>query len=1171
MEAATVMFVLDAASELGHVALQEAVLRFASCICLQPGIHRQKAVRVGLASLGRTNALQAQVRVKLRPSPLSLKELHTAVAKLPRGEGPPPDSAQIAMGLNSLLGALAANCAPAVAGSVALLVLTDRLYEPEGFEQLLEVSKGRGVELELVVACCSEHGAAALDVGALLGWQALEARHPHFALSVVEAADQLGLNTLASALLNRVLRGAPAWAAPVSLQARAALAFKLPLVGEVRTLTLQPFREVCVLDTSAQHGLLCPCHGQPTAPPDARALACCPVTGAPLPAQQCVRDAQVVQVGTHPGATLRFDAPFNISADQATVLSVTLRVKREGVNLALLHGEPLLLRAAPGGVKLLVDGQQLCDVSTMQLLGLVVASLREAGEVLVASSTTDLDSGAPGLFRRHYLLQPCATGPAQPPMLWASKLASAEEVVRHGALWGSADEAEVPAAVRQSVLGQLAKVLVAEALAPEQLTSRCHETLAMLVREARALAPPPPAASAPPAGPRAPPAQGEGQRPEDQDMAPVQPEEQEGQRPAGARGGGAPAGGALVGPAAPRLAVGSGRRRGARGGAAKGGLELKRVAQQRKGSYAIFSADDDCRLKAWRLALTPAPALKHAATLQTDGCVTCLELEPESALLAAGGREGAIRVFCARALAASPGGDARAALRCALRGHSRGVLGLSWRTACGGGAAAGADAHLASCARDGSIRIWRVQPSGAWAELAVVVDAPCTSLAWMPGVPAALLVAAAQGGPQLLDLAAIPACREAAQAMARQQQKQPAPWQQRGQRPPGAAAALQQAAVHAADPLVAAWLPPGWEAPSSLARPDSAAAELAASSTPPHHPDRACSLRSESASPGPCQQSAPSSSSGEGEPAERAMGSQAPPPEAVAFSRRKRRRGPAPGQQQQQEQQDHLQQQERDMQYQQQQKQWQWEDHQQQRQEQRQQQRQPPVPLHEQHGGGRQGDSGQGSGLDGAAAVSQPRGWSGGWLPPHRQAGSPEAPGWDEGVPPAAVLAGYADCNQDGSPQWDAATRSYVPRFVGHAAAVQAVAALPNGLHVMTAAADGLRLWRADSGRGLAAMLPERAEREAAWGGSAAPACRPLLLAGGGVALAGGAASVCAWLPFELARQQARLPLRRGAGNAAAHSAGRGAAVTALAAAWPCEGVLTVGDAAGRLTVHVGW
>lgn len=100
---------------------------------------------------------------------------------------------------------------------------------------------------------------------------------------------------------------------------------------------------------------------------------------------------------------------------------------------------------------------------------------RTAGEALLASSSTDLESGAAGLLRLHYLLLPCEPGAGRPTALCAKRLASAEELLAPLMPAGEASTAELPPAVAATVSAQLAAVPLAEKLDPLALSSRCSE------------------------------------------------------------------------------------------------------------------------------------------------------------------------------------------------------------------------------------------------------------------------------------------------------------------------------------------------------------------------------------------------------------------------------------------------------------------------------------------------------------------------------------------------------------------------------------------------------------------------------------------------------------------------------------------------------------------------
>lgn len=233
----TIVFVLDASSELGHAAATSAVLRWGNSLLLSPW-PLPPTLRVGVAGLvQQAGTLKTQVRVVLRPSRLSLRDLHAAVAKLARPTAH-IDSVAAAGALGSLIGAVAADtvptsCADPSAPSsplyphTTLVLLSDHLHDAQDFLPLLESSRGRGVALQAVAICCGDAGLDDPELASSLpGWAVLEARYPDsLGLTVAEGADDLPLNTLTAAALAR--GGVPPPLEPVHL------AFKLPLIGEV--------------------------------------------------------------------------------------------------------------------------------------------------------------------------------------------------------------------------------------------------------------------------------------------------------------------------------------------------------------------------------------------------------------------------------------------------------------------------------------------------------------------------------------------------------------------------------------------------------------------------------------------------------------------------------------------------------------------------------------------------------------------------------------------------------------------------------------------------------------------------------------------------------------------------------------------------------------------------
>lgn len=106
-------------------------------------------------------------------------------------------------------------------------------------------------------------------------------------------------------------------------------------------------------------------------------------------------------------------------------------------------------------------------------------SCSASGEALLATCTTNLESGAAGLFRLHYMLLPCGAS-GQPPALCAKRVACAEELVLP--LLAASPEVPasttpLPAAVAEAVAGQLGRVPLEARLDPLSLSSRCSDTV----------------------------------------------------------------------------------------------------------------------------------------------------------------------------------------------------------------------------------------------------------------------------------------------------------------------------------------------------------------------------------------------------------------------------------------------------------------------------------------------------------------------------------------------------------------------------------------------------------------------------------------------------------------------------------------------------------------------
>lgn len=102
---------------------------------------------------------------------------------------------------------------------------------------------------------------------------------------------------------------------------------------------------------------------------------------------------------------------------------------------------------------------------------------RASGEALLVSSSTDLESGAAGLLRLHYVLLPCEPSAGRPAALCAKRVASAEELLSPLLPAGGACTAELPPAVTAAVTAQLAELPLAEQLDPLALSSRSSEVV----------------------------------------------------------------------------------------------------------------------------------------------------------------------------------------------------------------------------------------------------------------------------------------------------------------------------------------------------------------------------------------------------------------------------------------------------------------------------------------------------------------------------------------------------------------------------------------------------------------------------------------------------------------------------------------------------------------------
>ncbi|PSC68125.1 hypothetical protein C2E20_8288 [Micractinium conductrix] len=586
------MLLTDLTEPAVAAATRDGLLLFGATLCLSAGGGGSGAGNaaappprplLGLCCLLRPpGAAKPVLSVRCRPGPFSLREFAAGVGRLAAAERgvDGKDAAVAAAALQQLVGVVAGDPACAAAATKTVLLLTDRTAsEPSEWFPCLETCKAKGVRVELVLMDAGGGGGGGPPDGSthLAGasthleamaaaWGAAEAAFPHLSVTLVPHASKLSLAALASNLLQRAARTQPL---PVSLQ------FRVPLVGSLRALPLACCAEVRPLAQGVGHAPLCPCHRTPASWAPGGAAAMCAVTGAPLDRRQCGRDERTVQVGLGACGALHLAAPFDIAAVAGAAgggpatLAVLSRVKADQANPALLFGLPLMLATAPGGqaVRVAHEGE-LASVTPAALLAVVCESLRSSGEALLCQSTTDLESGAVGLLRLHYLVLPCEGGAGRPPSLCARRVACAEELLAPlmpaGAEAADGSEggaAALPPAVAAAVAGQLAAVPLAEALDPLALSSRCVEIVETLVRESQPLPKPalPPAAapgnSAAPAAAHAAPA-----------PAPAQPA-------------------AAAAPAAkgrrPQAGGGAARESGVRAaGGGKGGLDLKRSGRR---------------------------------------------------------------------------------------------------------------------------------------------------------------------------------------------------------------------------------------------------------------------------------------------------------------------------------------------------------------------------------------------------------------------------------------------------------------------------------------------------------------------------------------------------------------------------------------------------------------
>ncbi|KAL4854938.1 hypothetical protein ACK3TF_004409 [Chlorella vulgaris] len=175
------------------------------------------------------------------------------------------------------------------------------------------------------------------------------------------------------------------------------------------------------------------------------------------------------------------------------------------------------------------------------------------------------------------------------------------------------------------------------------------------------------------------------------------------------------------------------------------------------GQTTLLSADDDGRLKLWHCCAAPAslvPAGSHL--LHRGAAINCLALHSPTGLLATASADGRVMLWDLLSLLQCSAGRHTAAQRGCLSHHCD-VAQCSLST-CG--------TFLASCAADGCLRLWHTTTCRLLAELPLQARSP----SFLPCDAAALLLVAEQGleqcGPVLLDLSAIPACRQYCAAVA---------------------------------------------------------------------------------------------------------------------------------------------------------------------------------------------------------------------------------------------------------------------------------------------------------------------------------------------------------------------------------------------------------------------
>lgn len=489
--------------------------------------------------------------------------------------------------------------------------------------------------------------------------------------------------------------------------------------------------------------------------------------------------------------------------------------------------------------------------------------------------------------------------------------------------------------------------------------------------------------------------------------------------------------------------------------------------------------------------------------------ITTLVLHPTSCMLATADAEGCIRVWDMHELLHCTAGHHAAAQRASFA-HNHSVAACCF-SSCGG--------FLASCsAQDATIRLWSVGRGEALA----VLRLRATCVAFQPGDDAALLVAADDpAGPLLLDLWAVPACRQFCEAVAAAQA--PAHHGSSDRRGGGQELQAPAAALH---PAAAMWLPPASTAPVA---PSSGAALPAASTPGPQERGPVVAVSQATASQlvghgsAACRRPGSMRSSGR---RRRRRQLEAEEGETEVWAAAEAAAGGAPG-----------------------------------------------ASADDSSANVGRGSGGLPGGHSRLALQPPALTWASwaGWGAPQCPLSPSAAPLEDDCVPAAAVMVRYRQPSSSGDAEWDASTGSFVHRQGGHTMPPHMLLPLPTALHVTTLAADGeAKLWPlassscSSSGSAVCCtMLPAAGDcRKGPW-----LLCRPAVSCDGRFMLHGSPSGTLACWDLREQQRQAHLPLNRKLGNAAAASRWSHMAVTAVAVGLG-DTCVVCGDAAGRLLVR---